>query len=250
VDLRQLQDDRIINNNGGALQYRNMTIVDTGHSLVLWNTGALSKQVAVTTPIKWGDGALDPDSAGVDSYLYTGQSSADVVHRLECSAFSASDFTAGDFVSIHTAQTDEYGITGGCDPLHGKTYRAEIENVDAANNYLRVRKPMTEEYVNAFTYTNLNGAASAGEAYAFVTKAQHIHPTIVMGAREPIQWVGRRQSDGSLIRYNRPTDNDVDFPSIERVTANWYGEMNKWNLDVYEVFFSAGAFANRGARSY
>jgi len=250
IDLRQLQDGRVINNQGGAVQYRNVTLVDTGQALILWNAGTLSKQVAVTSPINWGDGALDPDSGAVDNVWYTGQSSADVTHYIQCSAFAAGEFTAGDFVSVHTAQTDEYGITGGCDPLHGKTVRAEVQYVDAANNRLRLRKPITEEYVNAFTYSNLNGSASAGEAYAFVTSAQHIHPVVIVGAREMIQWVARKQATGELIKYNRPDDTVVDFPSIERVTANWFGEMNRWNLDVYEILYCAGPFANRGAKEY
>ncbi len=249
IDLRQLQDGRILN-GGNVVQYRNMVIQDTGHALVLWNAGNISKQVAVTSPILWGDGATDPDSGAVDNVWYTGQSPASTTHYIQCSAFGASDFAAGDFVSIHTAQTSEYGITGGLDPLHGKTMRAEVYSVDAGNNRLTLRKPVTEEYREAFEYTNLNGAAATGQAYALITKAQHIHPTIVMGAREPVQWVHRRHADSSIIQYNRPEDTVADFPSIERVTANWFGEMNRWNLDIYEVFFSAGAFANRGGKSY
>lgn len=255
VDLRQLQDGRIINNAGGAVQYRNVTLVDTGHALILWNAGTISKQVAVTSPINWGDGAYDPDSGAVDNVWYTGQSPASVTHYLQCSAFAATEFTAGDFVSVHTAQTGSaytrnYGILGGCDPFHGKTVRVEIENVDAGNNRLRVRKPMTEEYVTPFTYTNLDGAAAVGEAYAMVTSAQHIHPVVIVGAREMIQWVARKQATGETIKYNRPDDTVADFPSIQRVTANWFGEMNRWNLDLYEIFFCAGPFANRGAREY
>lgn len=248
IDLRQLQDDRIINNQGGAVQYRNMVIVDTGHSMILWNAGNITKQVAVTSPIKWGDGATAPATA-VDSMWYTGQS-AEPTHYLQCSAFAAGAFAKGDFISVHTAQTDEYGITGGCDPLHGKTVRAEVYSVDAATDRITLRKPMTEAFEDAFTYSNLDGAAAAGQAYAIVTKAQHVHPTFVIGARECIQWVARKQPTGGFIEYNRPTDNDVDFPSVVRVTANWYGEMNPWNLDLYEVFYGAGAFANRGGLGY
>ena len=249
IDLRQLQDGRIIN-GGNVVQYRNMTIQDTGHSMVLWNCGTLSKQVAVTSPILWGDGATDPDSGAVDSTWYTGQSPAATTHYVQCSAFDSDDFSKGDFVTIHTSQTSSYGITGGVNPFHGKTLRAEVYSVDANNNRLTLRKPVTEEYREAFEYTNLNGSASQGNAYALVTKAQHIHPVVVMGAREPVQFVNRRHADGSLIQYNRPEDTVVDFPSIERVTANWFGEINVWNLDLYEIFYCAAPFANRGGKGY
>jgi len=254
IDLRQLQDGRILN-GGNVVQYRNMVIQDTGHALVLWNAGNITTQVAVTAPIAWGDGALDPNAGAVDNVWYTGQSPAAATHYLQCSAFAAGAFVAGDFVTVHTAQagtgyTRNYGITGGVDPLHGKSYRVEIENVNHGDNQLRLRKPMTESYLDAFEYTNLNGAAAQGQAYAMVTKAQHIHPVYVVGAREMIQYVSRRHADGSLIQYNRPDDTVVDFPSIERVTANFYGEMNRWNLDIYEVFYCAAPFANRGAREY
>jgi hypothetical protein len=65
-----------------------------------------------------------------------------------------------------------------------------------------------------------------------------------------VQFVKRNHTDGSFIEFNRPTDNDADFPSIERVTANWFGEVNPWQLDLYEVWFAAGRFANRGEVTY
>jgi len=249
IDLRQLQDGRILN-GGNVVQYRNMIIQDTGHALVLWNCGNIGKQVAVTSPILWGDGATDPAVGPVDSTWYTGQTPATTTHYVQCSAFAAGDFVAGDFLTIHTAQTSTYGITGGVNPYHGKTMRAEVYSVNATDNRLTFRKPITEEYREAFQYASLNGSTAAGQAYALITKAQHIHPTIVIGLREPIQWVHRRHADGSIIQYNRPDDTVVDFPSVQRVTGNWYGEFNPWNLDIYEIYFSAGAFANRAGVSY
>lgn len=248
IDLRQLRDERII--NGGAIQYRNMVIADTGHALVLWNAGNITSQVAVTRPINWGDGSPDPDSEGVDNVWFTGQSSDEVKHYIQCTNLSADTFLAGDFLTLHTARTAEYGITDGVDPLHGKSYRVEVVSVDASNNRVVVRKPITEEYKEAFSYSTLAGSSSSGQAYAFLTKGQHVHPTIIVGAREMVQFVKRRQPSGELIEYHRPTDNDADFPSVERVTANWFGEANPWNLDVYEVFYGSGKFANRGAASF
>jgi len=242
IDLRQLQDDRII--NGGRVQYRNMTIQDTGHTMVQWNAGNITRQVGVNAPIQWGDGAPDPDSTLVDSVWLAGQSSSDMVHYVSCTDLGTSQFAAGDFVSIHTQRTSANGVTNACDPLHGKTFLAEVYSVDEDNERLTFRKPITEQYLDAFN------DATHGQVYAYVTKAQHIHPIVIVAAREMVQFVKRNHTDGSFIQFNRPTDNDVDFPSIERVTANWYGEVNPWSLDLFEVWYAAGRFGNRGAVSY
>lgn len=245
IDLRQLQDGRII--NGGQVQYRNFsTIQEAKHATVLWNAGTINAQVAVTSPIKFGDGATDPDSANVDSVYYMGQTGADVTHYIQCSAFGATDFRKGDFVSIHKARTSSWGIDDGVDFLDGDTVVAEVYSVDADNERIVLREPITNQYEDAFPYTTLNNVASSGQAYAYVTRAQHIHPVFIVGAREMVQFVHRRQPDGSLIEYNRPTDTNVDFPSIERVTANWYGGINVWQPDTVEIFFCAAPFANRG----
>ncbi len=250
VDLRQLQDDRII--NGGKVQYRNFaTIVDTGsNAMVLHNAGNLTKQVAVTSPIRWGDGAPDPDSTAVDNMFYAGQSGSNVTHYVQCSDLGTSKFAKGDFVSIHTTTRSDYGITDGCDFLHGKTYVAEVYSVDESNERLTFRDPITEAYEDSFTYTSLNGSTANGTAYAYVTKATHVSPVMIVGTREMVQFVQRKQPDGSLIQYHVPTDNNVDFPSVNRVTANWYGEVNPWNLDVVEIFYVNAAWANRGAVEY
>lgn len=242
IDLRELQDERII--NGGRVQYHNMTIVDTGHAMTLWNAGTVTKQVGVTSPINWGDGAPDPDSTAVDSLWLTGQSSSDITHYVQCTSFSSGDFSAGDFVSIHTQRTSEYGITNGCDPLDGKTLRAEVYSVDADNNRLTFRLPITEAYDAAMTDSSL------GQVYAYVTSAQHIHPIIVVAARGMVQFVKRNQTSGEFIKFHKPDDDHLDFPSIVRVTANWFGEVNPWELDLYEVWFAAGRFGNRGTVGY
>lgn len=252
IDLRQLQDERII--NGGKVQYRNFaTIVDTGsNQMLLHNAGNITRQVAVTSPIRWGDGAPDPETTAVDNMFYAGQSGTEVTHYVQCSDLGASQFVKGDFVSIHIARyaATDYGIADGVNFLHGKTYVAEVYSVDEDNERLTFRDPITEQYEDAFAYTTLANVAAAGNAYAFVTKATHVAPVMVIGTREGVQFVQRRQPDGTLVQYNRPVDNNVDFPSVERVTANWYGEVNPWQLDNYEIFYVNAAWANRGAPEY
>lgn len=247
VDLRQLQDDRII--NGGQVQYRQFsTIVDTDMTQVLWNAGNITTQVAVTSPIEWGDGAPDPETTTVDGIYMMGQNSA--THYVQCSAFNAGDFVAGDRVTIHTARTGSWGITDGVDWADGESYDIQIYSVDADNNRLTFREPITAQYVNAQAYTTLAGAAATGQAYAFVTKAQHIHPVIVMGARETVQFVRRTTPTGQLVSFYTPSDEHMDFPSVDRVTAEWFGTINQWNPDPIEVFWCAGPYASSGAVEY
>lgn len=249
VDLRQLQDERII--NGGQVQYRQFsTLADVGHGIVLWNAGTITKQVAVSNAIHFGDGATDPDVGPVDSVYYTGQTDAATTHYLQCTDLGTSQFAKGDFVTLHRARTSDWGITDGVDFLDGETMRCEVYAVDEVNERITLREPVTQQFEDPFTYTTLGGVATNGTAYAFITKAQHIHPVFIMAAREGVQYVRRRQPDGSLIEFNRPVDSNVDFPSIERVTANWYGEVNPWEPDLYEIFFCAAPFSNRGDVSY
>lgn len=254
--LLALQDDRVI--NGGAAMWRNRGVVsDTGYAQVLWNAGVITTQVAVTAAIKWGDGAPDPDvDDAVDGVYFAGQSSAGVTHYVQCSAFTASDFTAGDVVSIHikrqgtnTGQIN-YGITDGVDFLDGMTVNMEIYSVDATNNRLAFREPITNEYRDPFAYTTLAGSASAGTAYAFITSAQHIHPVFVYAATNPVMYVARQHADGSFIRYHAPTDDNVDFPSVHRRTAQWRGEFNQWAPQLTEIYFVSAPFANLGAAAY
>jgi hypothetical protein len=254
--LLALQDQRVI--NGGEASWRNRGVVaDTGYQLVLWNAGNLTKQVAVTSPIKWGDGAPDPEvDAAVDGVYYPGQSSAGITHYIQCSAFAASEFVAGDVISIHVKRQGtgageiNYGITDGVDFLDGKTVTMEIYEVDAVNNRLVFRQPMTEEFVDAFSYASLNGSSATGNAYAFITSAQHIHPVYVYAATNPVMYVSRLQPDGSHIEYHQPSDDNVDFPSVVRFTANWYAEFNQWAPQLTEIIFCAAPFANTGAAAY
>lgn len=266
LDLRQLQSERII--NGGVYQYKRWAVFqDTGpRGTVLVNAGNIKgnssgRQVAVTSPINPGDGAPDPDVTSVDGMFYAGQGHADVTHYVQCSDLDAADgadgtgvvFQKGDFVSIHIKRqgdtgVEDWGVTDGVDPLDGKTVIAEIYEVDNANNRLVFRDPITEKFDKAFDYDTLAGdSVTAGTAYAFITKAQDVHFTMVVGTRSAVQFVRRNQPDGSgFVQYHQPEDTNVDFPSIKRATANWHGEINGWDLDMYEIFFHSGPSANRG----
>lgn len=240
IDLRQLTDERIINNNGGAIQYRNITIIDGGWANVLWNAGPYTDgiQAKVTSPIKWGDGAPDPDDldARVDGVWITGQGSEGVTHYVQCDSVGTDKIFAGDIVTIHTSRTDAWGVTDGVDFTDGKTHALEVHSVDEANERLVFRKPITMAYDMALD--------EDPGAYAYITKGQHVHPVYAMGARGSHTWAGR-----TPVTWHTPTDTHRDYPSVVRVTWDERGEMNPWNLDLYEIVFCAASFGNRGAVS-
>lgn len=229
-DLRELQDQRII--NGGVVRWKGVTFVETMWAQ-LFNAGTISKQVAVTQPINFGDGAPDPDSSRVDNVYLTGQSGTDQVHYIQCSDLGTSQFVAGDRVTIHVERTSDWGITNGVDFTDGQSFEAEIYSVDEDNERLVFRQPIPLEYTKAFQATPQGGSATT--CYAFVTKAQHIHPIYIIGARGMATFASRRK-----IQIYNPIDN-ADLPNVHRVSWDEYGEMNRWNLDIYEVHFVAAS---------
>jgi hypothetical protein len=229
-DLRELQDQRII--NGGVVRWKGVTFVETMWS-VLFNAGSITRQVAVTEPIKFGDGAPDPDDTRVDNVYLTGQSTSNQTHYVQCSDLGTSQFAAGNRVTIHIERTSDWGVTNGLDFTDGMSYEAEIYSVDETNERLTFRQPIPLEYAKAFQAAPQGGSATT--CYAFVTKAQHIHPIYIVGSRGMATFASRRK-----IRVYNPIDT-ADLPNVLRVTWDEYGEMNRWNLDLYEVHFVAAS---------
>ena len=126
----------------------------------LFNMGPISKQVAVIEAINNGDGAPDPDSEAIDDLWYVGQGSSGIKHYVQCSDFGASDFAAGDFVTVHTARTSSWGVSDGVDVTDGYTAVFEVYEVDAVNNRLVFRTPVMTDYAQQFSYTSLGGQAT------------------------------------------------------------------------------------------
>lgn len=227
--------------NGFRLRYQGWTFVSSWDAL-LFNTGVITKQVAVTTAIKGGDGAPDPDvDAAVDGVLYVGQSSATVTHYVQCTDLGTGQFLAGDVVTLHVARTTEWGVTDGVDPLDGRTMELEIQTVDETNERLTFKAPVMDDYSESFGYTTLAGSGSVGTAYAFITKAAHIHPVYQVGARGGNFFAIKR---GVRLHYPPAID---DFESVTRVSWDEHGEMNKWNGDLWEMHYVRATFGNRGA---
>jgi hypothetical protein len=236
MDLRDLGDERII--NGGQVRYKGWTFAQSWDA-ALFNSGIITKQVAVTLPITAGDGAMDPDvDSPLDATWYVGQSSSGVTHYVQCTDFAPGDFAVGDFVTLHTARTASYGITNGVDPLDGQSMVLEVASVDAAANTLIFRMPVMDDYNAPFTATPDGGAS--GTCYGFITKGAHIHPVYEIGARGHSLFAIKRG-----VKLHTPPAID-DFESVTRVSWDEYGAINKWQGDLHEIEFVRASFGNRG----
>jgi hypothetical protein len=206
----------------------------------LFNMGPLSKQVAVIEAVNGGDGAPDPDSTAVDNLWYVGQGSSGIKHYVQCSDFGTNDFEVGDFVTLHTARTNSWGVTDGVDVTDGESRVYEVYEVDAVNNRLVFRTPVMASYDVQKSYSSLSGQASSGAAFAFVTKALHVQPAYIFGARGGLRFAMKQP----VQIYNPPAFDD--YESVIRVTWDVFGEMNRWNTDLWEVHMAVGSWGNRG----
>jgi hypothetical protein len=207
----------------------------------LFNMGPISKQVSILESITAGDGAPDPENDDpIDNLWYVGQASPGIKHYVQCSDFSPGDFAPGDFVSLHTSRTNSWGVTDGVDVTDGYTETFEVQTVDAVNNRLTFRTPVMTDYAQQYSHTTLGGASAAGAGFGFVTKGVHVQPAYIFGARGGLRFAMRK---GVQI-YNPPAIDD--FQTTTRVSWDMFGEMNRWNTDLWEVHMGVGSWGNRG----
>jgi hypothetical protein len=244
VDLRTLQDQRIL--NGAMIDYQGFTFVEGNWArTMLYNAGNINKQVAVISAIHAGDGAKDPDVGAVDDVYYTGQSGSSATHYVQCSPFDDGDFLPGDEVSIHFLRTADWGITDGCDFLDGQTIVAEVLTADHATARITFRMPITANYtVDKGACSTLAGVTpdpnNISAHYAYITKAQHIHPVLVAPARGAHVFAMTQP-----VKFYEPVAID-DFNSVWRFTWDMYGAPNRWEPDLYDIYFVAGSDYKRG----
>ena len=117
----------------------------------------------------------------------------------------------------------------------------EIQSVDAANDRLTFMSPVMDDYKESFIGTPDGG--SSATLYGYITKAQHIHPVFLVGARGSNLFAIRQK-----VEIHAPPAVD-DFVSVARVSWDEYGAMNNWNGDLNEIHYAAASFGNRGAIS-
>jgi hypothetical protein len=196
---------------------------------ILYNCGALTKQVGVSAPILRGDGSPDPETTKVDGVWMVGQK--EVTHYIQCSTFAAGEFEYGDFVTIHLRRTNDYGVTNGVDPLDPKAIVRRVVGVDSSNNRLMFDRPVLFDFKNAFQATPQGGAA--GNYYAFITKARHVGFILTLGARG-----GTRAGVARALKFYEPKPID-DFESVWRFVWDIYAGFNIWEPNLFECHFCA-----------
>ena len=225
----------ILNNESG--KYKNVRFVQAPsnkygmNEAVLYNAGLIERQHTVTAAIAIGDGAPDPETTQVDGVYYTGQKGA--THYIQMESFSSGHYAVNDIVSIHTTTTTDYGVTGGVDPLHGKTIQRRVVAVDATNNRLSFDRPIGMAYSTSATLTSQSSGTGAMTGYAHVSKGKHIGFILVMGSRG-----GVLGAVAEPLAFHEPVAID-QFNSVFRFSWDSYHGYNMWEPNLFECHFCA-----------
>jgi hypothetical protein len=198
------------------------------NAAVLYNCGAIFAQATAMAAITMGAGAPNPETTKVDSVWAVGQK--DVTHYIQLDTGQAADFAKNDWVTIHIARTNAYGVTNGVDPLSGKTIVRRVVAVDTSNDTLSFDRPIMRNYTN-----NLGSGV-----YAYVTKGQHVGFCLVLGSRGGILGNVNRP-----IKFYEPKSID-DFESIYRLVWDIRAGLNIWEPNLWECHFVAVSVAKPG----
>lgn len=204
---------------------------------VLYNSGSVLYQYAVTSPITAGDGAPDPETTPVDDVWYVGQK--DVTHYIQLEGWVDDCFAEDDLVTIHTSRTNIYGVVNGVNPLHGKSIVRRVVNVDNTNHRLSFDRPVMFNYTAATSASSLSGSTLTA-TYAFVTKARHVGMCLVLGARG-----GVLGSVAQPIEFYEPEAVD-DFKSVWRYSWDEVLGYNIWEPNLFELHFCSLSLAKAG----
>jgi hypothetical protein len=199
---------------------------------ILYNCGVIKSQFAVTAPILMGDGAPDPEdaTAKVDDVWSVGQKG--VTHYIQLTAgIDMTNIKVNEFVTIHVARTNAFGVTNGVDFRSGKTITRRVVSKDDTNKRLCFDRPIMFNYDKAFTATPQGGAEQS--CYAFVTVGRHVAMCLVLGSRG-----GIRGSVARPLRFYEPKPID-DFDSVWRFTWDEYAGYNIWEPNLFELHFCA-----------
>lgn len=219
---------RLLNSEVGT--FRNIRFVETPKA-TLFNCGKILIQATVKTAINAGDGT--PASL-VDGTFVVGQPGATKRITL-ADGTDMTQFSVGDIVTIHSARTNEFGVTNGVDyrdgTLHNRRIVGIINESGPTVKGLQFDEPIMIDFTTALD-TNV---------YAYVTKGLHVHAMMFVGGRDGIvAGVGRPP------RLHAPPPVD-DFNMIHRFSWDSYMGYNLWNPKVLETVFVSGSFRYSGA---
>lgn len=196
---------------------------------VLYNAGAVTKQWAVTQPIKMGDGAPDPSITAVDGVWHIGQQNVTHFIQMELS-MANTDYAINDWVTIHVKQSAAYGIASGVDPFDGLTIVRRVVAIDTVGKTLSFDRPISINYTAQFAGKSLTGN-TAGAFYAYVTKGLHVGFALVLGSRGGVAGKVARP-----LKFYEPKPVD-DFDSVWRFSYDQVVGYNLAEPHMYELYF-------------
>jgi len=211
----------------------------------LYNMGNITAQAPVTAAITPGDGAPDPGSDGSGTKVMgtyeMGQKAGSQTHYIQLGTFSTgsiSDLAVGDMITIHTRKsagtTAPYDVADAPYPTDGTISNRVIVSIDTGNARICVDKPILKDYTT-------EGANDAGTGeYAFVTKGQHIHATILASA--PGGVVGGFAQPPQL--HVPPAVDDLE--AMFRLSWDGYYQYSLFRTEPIAVIFSAGYVSHQG----
>lgn len=242
---------------------------------VLWNAGAITKQVAITTAANALDGGHD-----WGPYIVGGSQSGN--DHLKVSDFAAGQFKKGDIVTVHLRRADgsgvipayevsengvseeirapfESGVAHGVDPYDGMTVQRQVVYVDATPGACKIGfdKPVTFDFNTdilardgASTLAAPEGgnfqsnAVDVGEIYGYVTKALNIHCSIF------VYGIGAITSAVTYMpRITTPAPVD-DFGKMFRMSYDFQMGYREWNVDMAHVVYHTGPYSIDGTLNY
>jgi len=220
IDVMKYADpSRIIRGEVGT--YHHVRFVRTPRA-ILYNCGPVDAQTTLAAAANAGDGAPDPSTTNVLGVKKMGQPSG-VTNYITVA--DETGFAAGDYISIHTDRTNDFGVTDGADYRDGTKQEFRIVSIDAPNNRLVLDKPLMTDFA-----TDLGSGV-----YGYVTKGKHIHTAIFIGG-----------TDGVVMGVNQPprvySPPPVDdFNSIFRFSFDMNVGYQVFEPEVFEVWFGAGS---------
>lgn len=227
--------------------YLGVRYINAGPDHILWNTGALSFQGAVTAAIRPGAGA----ARNVDANRVTGQASIPYSGN-RFIQIGATNLATGntlvpgtpgageenlsgtikvnDIVTIHILRTNAFGVTNGVDYRDPTTVNARVVAVDNATRQIALDRPVLRDFNDDL----------GGGVFAYVSKGLSVHPTVFMTGPAPVV-------AGVAIppTFHTPTPVD-DFERYYRFSWDSYMKYQIWNDHNVEVMFNTGQYRVKG----
>lgn len=233
--------------SGEVGTYLGVRYVNAGSDHILWNTGALTFQGAVTAAIRPGAGA----ARNVDANRVTGQATVpysgnryiqigttNIVSGKNLVGTTpgageeklSASVKVNDIVTIHILRTSEFGVTNGVDYRDSTVVNARVVAVDDTLRRIALDKPVLRDFNDDL----------GGGVYAYVSKGLSVHPTIFMTGPAPVV-------AGVAVppTFHAPMAID-DFERYYRFSWDAYMKYQIWNDHNVEVMFNTGQYRVKG----